>query len=382
MPLVSGSSSAYARSHPDSASRLRRRKRRAGCRANRFEELLDAGIARVLVPRRFGGDELGLDVWFEVAREIGKADASHAWCASLMIHHPHCLAQCSEEAQAAVWADGPDVSVAASLMPLAKVVPVDGGYRISGEGPFASGVGHSPWSFVGGMVETDGGPDWTLFLLPAKDYAIKDTWFTAGMKATGSNTIVTDNVFVPTSRTIRMADLRDGTGPGGRLHANPIYRAPIAAYGPLCFTAAMLGAAQGAYEAVREGTRTKKGPGGVAVAESESIQMRLARSAANLDAVDLLLRRAVDTVRGPLPLEIRARSMRDFTRAVELTIEAVDTLMSMSGTAGFAASHPLQRAWRDIHFAAMHLSLSADRNYVHFGRMELGLPRDPRLPFY
>ena len=53
-----------------------------------IDALLSAGITRILVPPRFGGYGLGLDTWFEVVREIGKADASHAWCASLMIHHP------------------------------------------------------------------------------------------------------------------------------------------------------------------------------------------------------------------------------------------------------------------------------------------------------
>ena len=55
------------------------------------QELLAAGIARILVPPRFGGYGLGLDTWFEVAREISKADASHGWCASLIIHHPHII---------------------------------------------------------------------------------------------------------------------------------------------------------------------------------------------------------------------------------------------------------------------------------------------------
>jgi len=56
-----------------------------------IDALLAAGISRILIPPRYGGYGLGLDTWFEVVREIGKADASHSWCASLMIHHPHYL---------------------------------------------------------------------------------------------------------------------------------------------------------------------------------------------------------------------------------------------------------------------------------------------------
>jgi len=54
----------------------------------------------------------------------------------------------------------------------------------------------------------------------------------------------------------------------------------------------------------------------------------------------------------------------------------------LSGTAGFDASHPLQRAWRDIHFMSMHISVNAEMNFAHFGRIELGLGRDANRPWF
>jgi 3-hydroxy-9,10-secoandrosta-1,3,5(10)-triene-9,17-dione monooxygenase len=349
-----------------------------------IDALLAAGITRILIPPLFGGYGLGLDTWFEVVREIGKADASHAWCASLMIHHPHYVSQFAAEAQRAVWADGLDVPIAASILPLARVKPEAGGYRISGQFPFASGINHSRWVLVGGMVETGGHLEWTFFLIAPKDFKIVDTWFTGAMRATGSNTAVCDEIFVPESHTLALSDLREGKSPGAALHAHPIYRAPFIAYAPLTFVTPMLGAAQGAYEVFRDWTRIRRGTGGVAIAEITSIQVRLARAAADLDAAELLLRRAVDLAQAPTPpsLELRARSMRDFSRATELCVGAIDALIAMSGTAAFAASHPIQRAWRDIHFAAMHVSLNAEQNFSHFGRTELGVPRDPHQPFF
>jgi 3-hydroxy-9,10-secoandrosta-1,3,5(10)-triene-9,17-dione monooxygenase len=348
------------------------------------DALLAAGITRILIPPRFGGYGLGLDTWFEVVRAIGKADASHAWCASLMIHHPHYISQFAEAAQKAVWADGPDVPIAASILPFARVTPAQGGYRISGQFPFASGINHSRWVILGGMVESGGHPEWTFFLVGPKDFKIVDTWLTGAMRATGSNTAVCDEVLVPESHTVRLSDLREGKGPGGALYPRPIYRAPFIAYAPLTFVTPMLGAAQGAYENFRDWTKTRRGMGGVAIAEITSIQVRLARAAADLDAAELLLRRAVDTVQTPTPpsLALRARSMRDFSRASELCVVAIDALMAMSGTAAFAASHPIQRAWRDIHFAAMHVSLNPEQNFAHFGRTELDVPRDSHQPFF
>jgi 3-hydroxy-9,10-secoandrosta-1,3,5(10)-triene-9,17-dione monooxygenase len=348
------------------------------------QELLDAGIARILMPPRFGGYGLGFDTWFDVTREVSKADASHGWCAGLIIHHAHCVAQFPEEAQKAVWANGPDVAIAASFLPGTTIVPQDGGYRVSGKSAFASGVLHSTWVFVNGMVDSEGEPERTFFLIPKAEYKVADTWFTAGMRSTGSNTIVTDNVFVPKGRTLQLSQMREGKGPGSALHENRIYRTPFISYAPLTFATPMLGAAQGAYERFREWTKTRKGIGGELVASHTSIQVQLARTAADLDAVELLLRRAADAagaVTPPSPA-LRARSMRDYTRAAELSVSAIDTLIAMSGTSGFGESNPIQRAWRDIHFASMHISVNPENTFSHFGRMELGLPRDPHLPYY
>ena len=349
-----------------------------------IEALVSAGITRILVPTRFGGYGLGLDTWFEVVREIGKADASHAWCASLMIHHPHYISQFAEDAQQAVWADGLDVPIAASILPSARVTPVDGGYRISGQFPFASGINHSRWVIVGGMDESGGHPEWTFFLIGPNDFKVVDTWFTGAMRATGSNTAICENVFVRETHTIRLSDIRDGKGPGGKLHAHPIYRAPFISYAPLTFVTPMLGAALGAYEVFRDWTKTRHGTGGVAIAEIPSVQVRLGRAAADLDVAELLLRRAVDTAQTPSPpsLALRARTMRDCARSAELCVSAIDALIAMSGTAAFAATHPIQRAWRDIHFASMHVSLNPEQNFSHFGRTEFGLPRDSHQPFF
>jgi 3-hydroxy-9,10-secoandrosta-1,3,5(10)-triene-9,17-dione monooxygenase len=80
--------------------------------------------------------------------------------------------------------------------------------------------------------------------------------------------------------------------------------------------------------------------------------------------------------------QLLARAVRDYARVAELTVGAIDTLIALSGTAGFATSSPIQRAWRDIHFASMHIGLNTENNFAHFGRTEFGLPSDPRQPYF
>jgi 3-hydroxy-9,10-secoandrosta-1,3,5(10)-triene-9,17-dione monooxygenase len=346
-------------------------------------DLMDAGVARMLLPRRLGGSELGLDAWFEVVREIGRGDASHAWCASLMAHVPQMLLQFGEEAQQAIWGDGPDVPTAGSVMPLAKVVEVDGGYQVSAAAPFTSGVYHSTWVFVGGFLPEEG-PAAAMFLIPPGQYEVKDTWFTTGMRATGSNTVVTDGVFVPAAYVLRVSDLREATGPGLALNPDGIYRLPLVAYAPLAFTGAMLGAAQGAYDDLLAWVRQKRLPGGAPLAEAPTLQTAIGRISGDLTAAELLLRYIVDTstAAAATGMEHRRACMRNASRASELLADAIDSIVRLQSTAGFAEGNPAQRAWRDIHFAAAHVSLQTEINYPHWARGELDLPKPLALQIY
>jgi len=349
------------------------------------KDMLAVGLARILIPTRFGGYGLDFDTWFDVGLEIGKFDASHGWCASLIIHHAHLVGQFAEEAQKTVWAQSPDVAIAASFAPATQAIPVDGGYRVSGQqSTFASGVNHSTWVILGGMARDETKPQWKFFLIPPGEYEVRDTWFTTGMRATGSNTIVTNNVFVPNTRVLALTDLRDGTGPGRLLNEGTIFRTLFFHYAPLTFVTPMLGAARGAYEHFREWTKTRKMLDGSSATEKTSIQVRMARTAADLDAAELLLRRITEIPHAPdaRSPQVLARSVRDYARASELIVSAIDTIIGMCGTAGFTMSSPVQRAWRDIHFASTHISLNTETNYSHFGRMEFGLSRDPNQPYF
>jgi len=349
------------------------------------QEFLDAGLARILTPKQFGGTELGLRTWIDAVLEISAADAAHGWCASLLIHHPHYLAQFPEPAQAAVWADGPDVPIAVTLTPASKIELAEGGYRISGKIGYLSGVNHCTWIAVGGMLPgPDDQPDWTLFPIAPGHYEVLDTWNTIGMRGTGSNTVVYEDVFVPANHVLRVSDMRDGTTPGGAAHEAAFYRAPWITYAPLTFVAPMLGAARGALEDYRAWTSDRASLFGSRVAGFTSIQTRLARAAASLDAAALLIGRAIDVAEmaEPASTELRTRTYRDACRASELIVEAMDVVMTISGSAGFTVDSRIQRAWRDVHFAASHVILNPEVSFAAWGRQQFGLERDPSQLLY
>lgn len=343
-------------------------------------ELLESGIARALVPRRFGGYEMGLDAWFELVREASKGDASHGWCAALLPHCCHMISFFPEEAQKAVWSNGANVPIAGSVHPVAEVKQETGGYRVTGKSPFASGVRYSEWAFIGGLLKgAEGPPQWLFFLIPPGEYEVADTWFTTGMRGSGSCTIVTENTFVPETHVVPVSGLISGDAPGSAVNAGHIYSLPLMSYAPVGFAAVMLGAGQGALEYFQSWLIDQAAHPRPTMVDQSGIHVRMAKAAADLDAAELLLVRAIETAQGPErpTLELRARTMRDCARASEMIMAAIDTLVTLSGTAGFEVSSPVQRAWRDIHFAATHISLKADLNSAHWARTVLGIERPP-----
>ncbi len=346
-----------------------------------IDEILAAGLGgRMLTPARFGGDELTLDTMFDVAVELGKGCSSTSWCATLLPHGCHIMGMFPEAAQQAVWADGPDPTIATSLPPTAKVRKVPGGYRLTGEHHFASGVDHATWVVVSGMVPGDDRPVNHQFLVKAGDFTIRDTWFAAGMRGTGSKTIVIDDVFVPEGFELVAERVITGDGPGAELNRNPLYRVPLAIHGGLTFIGPIVGAARGTYEYFVEWTRERRTERGAKVAESEVVYEAIALAAADIDAAELLVRRTLEVARraDPPGPDERATTLRDYSRAVGLLTGAVDRLFKQSGTRAFMESSPLQRMWRDVHMMASHIAFTRD-NLNHFSRLALGLDRDPRM---
>ena len=55
-------------------------------------------------------------------------------------------------------------------------------------------------------MKESGPPDIRWFLVPLADYRVEDTWYAAGLRATGSNDVVVDDVFVPAHRSVSLVD--------------------------------------------------------------------------------------------------------------------------------------------------------------------------------
>src|SRR5258705_9723574 len=110
-------------------------------------DLHDAGLFRVLQPKRVGGSELDYVALVDCADALGQADASVAWNFANLASHHWMLAMFDPRAQHAVWNEDADALIASSfIFPAGRARKVDGGYLLRGSWPFSSGVESCEWN--------------------------------------------------------------------------------------------------------------------------------------------------------------------------------------------------------------------------------------------
>lgn len=344
--------------------------------------LLEAGFFRLLQPRRYGGAEAHPNEFYRAVRLIAGACGSTGWVASVLGCHPWQLALFDDRAQQEVWGVDEDTLVCSSYAPMGRARVVDGGLSFAGRWSFSSGCDHAGWVFLGGLVlDEDGNPtDFRTFLLPREDYVIEDVWDTVGLRGTGSNDIIVDEVFVPEYRTLSFVDTGKCVCPGQRVNTAPLYRLPFASVFSCSISVPVVGMAEGAYAAYLEHTRARvRATTGGRAAEDTFAQLRIADAASRIDAAVLQIERnmaeemALVEAGEKVPFPLRMRVRRDQVNATGAAIAAVDRLFESAGGRALRVGTPIQRFWRDAHAGRVHAINDPEKALAMFGQAELGL---------
>jgi alkylation response protein AidB-like acyl-CoA dehydrogenase len=354
-----------------------------------IDALRGAGLLKVTVPRRFGGYEVPVRTKIAVSEAVGRTTCgSTAWVTALINVCNWMGALLPEQGQADIWGNNPDALIAGVLNPSSDVKKVDGGYRVTGKWPWASGSWHADWVLVGILVPDAAGEmvDQALAFAPVSDISIEETWFVAGMKGTGSNTIVAENIFVPDHRIYSVPNAIENR------YATPFrdevaYRQSFIPVLALILAGPQLGLGQAALDFVV----SKAGRRGISYTkferqvDSTAFQLEIARAALLLDTGRLHIERAAGdieraaTAGEPLPYLIRARVRADTGYAIKSIREAIDLLMSAHGASAFADISPLQRIWRDANTAGRHAVVDLAVSTEVYGKAILGVPYEDNI---
>lgn len=346
----------------------------------------DAGLFRILTPRTYGGSEAGLRAQVDTLGAVATADFAAAWVQAVSNSHAGIIGSFPDECQEEVFKNGPDGLFPGALASQGRAVRVDGGWTLSGRWQFASGIDYGEWVILGAVSDQPPeSPDRAIHAIAVKsDLVVDDTWFTLGLRGTGSKDIVANNVFVPQHRAISTRDLFGGLSPYGERHATHFNRIAVLVCLAVQVAAVMVGAAEGhlnayvAYTKSRTNRYTSKAKG-----DEAGVAMRIAEAQAELTSARLLVQRAAsrcDVVGSsgvPLTVDERAELKWHAAYVSELCRRATSRLYASAGARSVYDDSALQAAFRDINTASHHAILDFDGGSLAMGRSRLGLDPGP-----
>ena len=350
-----------------------------------IDDLRTAGLLRVYVPERWGGDGLHMqDVLPSVAR-LARGCPSAAWVLAVYQIHNWVVALMPEPAQAEVFGDGPDPVIAASLNPMKNTArAVDGGCLIErGSFPFCSGGAAREWVLVGVQVQDDGGDvtDVGACLVPGVELEEKDDWFVSGLQATGSMSLVAEDCFVPAHRFLSYADALAGTSAGRGSNPEALFNAAFVPMLVLNLGGPALGIAERAVSEFADALVSKPGAypiTGEARADAPQAHTVLAEAEMRTDIARMLLDRAGQAIRdaaeapGRMPRAAAAKACVDTTWASRECLAAVQSLFLHSGGGVLMPQHPLQQAYQDVSAINCHGFLSHESAVRLYGSLASG----------
>lgn len=333
---------------------------------NAAKLLRSTGTIRMLQPSTHNGLELHPREWAETTMKIASLDGAAGWISGIVGVHPWEMAMADPKVQDEIWGDDADTWIASPYAPMGVLRPVEGGYIFNGHWQFSSGTDHCEWIFLGAFLGDGDGkalmpPQTMHVILPRSDYEILDgTWDVVGLRGTGSKDVTVTDAFIPEYRTLRYADIVNGTRPKEMGLTNPIYHLPFSTVFPLGITSAVIGITEGAlahhldYQRGRvqiTGTKIKDDPH-VLYAISEAAAEISSARAALLDNVS----RTYDKVAaGHEPtFDERAVGRRTQVAAAWRAVRAVDEIVARSGGNAMRMDNPIQRFWRDAHMGLTH----------------------------
>jgi alkylation response protein AidB-like acyl-CoA dehydrogenase len=350
--------------------------------ASLVQELLDAGMMSLCLPRALGGVEAEPREFVLALQELARGDGATGWCAMIASTSGLLAAYLPEEEARAIYGGGRTIS-AGVYAPRGRADRCEGGYRVSGRWPFVSGIGHSEWLMGGCIVHADGAPellaggqpDVRLMLMPASSVEVIDTWSVSGLRGTGSHDMSVTEELVPEARGVSLLSEPPRS-------AGPLYAFPLFGLLSLGIASVALGIARGAIEDLVD-LAAGKTPFGSArsLARRSTVQAEVARAEATLRAACALMLDAVahaweQALEGEAISTERRMGLRlAATHATRSAADVARSMYELGGGSSIYEQSPLQRRFRDAHVATQHMMVGPS-TWELAGRLLLGVETD------
>ena len=364
------------------------------------QAFVEAGLYRMVQPRRFGGYECDIPSFWQAMVHIAAGDPGTGWCLTLGSHHAWLLgSHWPERAQRELFGPSGDFRGPHRPIPGGTAEPVEGGYLVSGTWDYCSGVPYAT-HFIGNALlpppESGPPPLPIVVVIPRAQFRVLDDWgggAQLGMQSSGSQSVSVERVFVPEHLVL----VGDWTGassessPGAALHGNPMYLGKVWGIYHGGLVVAVVGAAKAALSEFEQIITTRKTlfPPQVVRVEHYDYQRAWGLARGLIDSAEALLYHTGERYMElcwrwaeqgqPFSLDDDNRLFGMLQQAGRMASEAVELLFSSGGSSAAKRGQRLQRYFRDVAMYRGHVAAQSVNFASGFAKSHFGLAEPPRL---
>lgn len=334
------------------------------------------GFYRILVPRRYGGYEFGIETFLRVSMTLARGCPSTGWMYCMGATHALLAATLFDErAQAELFRAGDFICPGTIIPSGSAVAAADGSWTVSGTWPYCSGAPYATHFMGHALISADAGqpPALLFFVAPRSQWRRLDDWGQQlGLRGSGSHSIVIENGRIPGYLAlpgVHVSEIDVTAGTAGRtLHGNPEYGGGQLAYMTMESAALAVGMAQGALEVYEDLLRQRPTllPPVVPRQENSDYQFWYGDAVAMIGTAEAALLNAIqqwhDTCAAGPAAVTRERDLRITAicrHVLKLCWQAVEGyLVPTAGSSSIRHGERLERVWRDMSMLHSHAGLS------------------------
>ena len=355
-----------------------------------IQDLHDAGLLTVAIPKELGGTEVDLVTQVALYGIIGGACASTAW---VMGNHSvlctRALGMMGEGAHLLirdVVQNGALISHAA--IPGGETKPAPGGFVSSGRWPFVSGSNLSTWMFLSTMVPgpppnwSGGEPPkthnrWLVMPTSQTGLTIEPTWMAMAARGSLTNDVLLDEVFV--AEDMAPAPFLPAPHQPWLPNGPAILKVPTRAR--VWMAGMMLGVAQAAFDDTIEfGKARSMTLGGASRGSMPGNQFAVADAAMAIESGRAFLLQEARSIIAKavageefIPNDAARMEMAGLV-ARENAQKAVDRLFAVRGAHGLFESSNFERYYRDVRMGTLHAVSTPDLVREQVGKHLFDIP--------
>lgn len=332
-------------------------------------------IHKLILPKRYGGPQINFGLFTELIRTVGYYNLSAAWLTYFYSVHNAWLAYLPEHRQQEILQT--DGLLADVFAPVGNVVRVEGGFILNAVYHYVSGINYSDWIAVGAKYKNEKGEVQVLgMVFHTSNLTIKENWDSLGLRGTGSNTILVNDLFIPDDMVIDMDQITTNRKPLNQDYDQDylFYNVPFQPAFYIGFPAMAIGGAERAIEEFKLFTARRIRGFGQAEKESPRSQRVAAVVSVKLITAKSLMEKYIKMLETDIgqhsPSEYKMIRSEIIRLCVEIAVKCLLTL----GASALLKGNPLELITRDLLALAAHNTALYEDAVDVYGKHLFGYP--------